>query len=127
MLTFERRPTTDLAEVVSFYRDGLGFDVLFEFENHDGFDGVILGRKGGAYHLEFTRKAGHKVPQAPTDDNLLVFYIPDATEWEAAVARMEQNGHASVDAFNPYWDKRGRTFVDPDGYRVVLENAAWEA
>ncbi len=26
---------------------------------------------------------------------------------------------------NPYWDKLGRTFEDPDGYRVVLQNADW--
>src|SRR5262245_60103169 len=54
------RPTDDLAALVPFYRDGLGFEVLFSFTDHDGFDGVMLGRKGAAYHLEFTRKAGHK-------------------------------------------------------------------
>src|SRR5262249_31799207 len=48
-------------------------------------DGVMLGRKGAAYHLEFTRKAGHKVGRAPTADNLLVVYLPDAGEWERAV------------------------------------------
>jgi len=25
----------------------------------------------------------------------------------------------------PYWDAHGRTFEDLDGYRVVLQNAAW--
>jgi hypothetical protein len=57
--------------VVKFYRDGLGFEVLSEFKDHDGFDGVMLGRKGAAYHLEFTRKAGHKAGRAPTEDNAL--------------------------------------------------------
>ena len=75
------RPTDDLAAVVQFYRDGLGFEVLYEFKDHDGFDGVMLGRKGAAYHLEFTRKAGHKAGRAPTEDNLLVFYLPDEAEW----------------------------------------------
>jgi catechol 2,3-dioxygenase-like lactoylglutathione lyase family enzyme len=119
------RPTDDLAAVVGFYRDGLGFEVLYEFEDHDGFDGVMLGRKGAAYHLEFTRKAGHKAGRAPTEDNLLVFYLPDEAEWEAAVARLEGAGHGPVRAFNPYWDRAGRTFEDPDGYRVVLQNAGW--
>ena len=36
-------------------------------------------------------------------------------------------GCEPVEAFNPYWDKRGRTFEDPDGYRVVLQNARWPA
>ena len=75
------RPTDDLAAVVKFYRDGLGLEVLYEFD-HNGFDGVMLGSKGAVHHLEFTRKAGHKAGRAPTEDNLLVFYLPD----EAALA-----------------------------------------
>ena len=119
------RPTDDLAAVVRFYRDGLGLDVLYEFKDHDGFDGVFLGRKGAGYHLEFTRKAGHPAGKAPTEDNLLVFYLPDRAEWQQAVERLEGHGYRPVPAFNPYWDRHGKTFADPDGYRVVLQNAAW--
>ena len=36
------RPTDQLAAVVKFYHDGLGFEVLYEFHDHDGFDGVML-------------------------------------------------------------------------------------
>jgi catechol 2,3-dioxygenase-like lactoylglutathione lyase family enzyme len=121
------RPTDDLVAAVAFYRDGLGFEVLYEFRDHDGFDGVMLGHRGAAYHLEFTRKVGHAAGHAPTADNLLVFYLPDETQWHAAVARMEKVGCRPVPAFNPYWDRKGRTFEDPDGYRVVLQNAAWAA
>ena len=119
------RPTDDLSAVIRFYRDGLGFEVLAEFTDHDGFDGVMLGGRGAGYHLEFTRAAAHPAGRAPTKDNLLVFYLPDESAWRAAVARMERAGHAPVAAFNPYWDRRGRTFEDPDGYRVVLQNATW--
>jgi hypothetical protein len=38
---------------------------------------------------------------------------------------MEHHGHRPVKSFNPYWDKKGKTFEDPDGYRVVLQHAAW--
>ena len=48
------RPTDNLPEVVEFYRDGLGLEVLSSFSGHKDFDGVILGRKGSPYHLEFT-------------------------------------------------------------------------
>ena len=120
------RPSDDLEAVVRFYRDGLGFEVLYEFRDHDGFDGVMLGRRGAAYHLEFTRKAGHRVGRAPTDDNLLVFYLPGKAEWAAAVARLRDAGHRPVEAFNPYWDRSGLTFEDPDGYRVVLQNERWD-
>ena len=119
------RPTDHLAEVVRFYRDGLGFDVLGEFEDHDGFDGVMLGHAGHAYHLEFTSKRDHPAGRAPTADNLLVFYLPDGADWQQVVDRMQTNGFAPVTSFNPYWDRHGRTFEDPDGYRVVLQNAAW--
>jgi len=121
------RPTDQLAAVVAFYRDGLGLEVLGSFENHDGFDGVMLGLPGLGWHLEFTSKKGHRVGRAPSEDNLLVFYLPDVERWRAAVARMEGAGFVAVTSFNPYWDKRGRTFEDPDGYRVVLQNGEWGA
>lgn len=37
------RPTDHLNEILRFYRDGLGLDVLYEFTDHEGFDGVMLG------------------------------------------------------------------------------------
>jgi catechol 2,3-dioxygenase-like lactoylglutathione lyase family enzyme len=119
------RPSDDLDAVVRFYRDGLGFEVLSQFKDHDGFDGVMLGLEGAPYHLEFTRKSGHAAGKAPTEENLLIFYIPDKAEWQQAIARMETTGRASVTAFNPYWDRNGKTYADPDGYRVVLQNADW--
>lgn len=119
------RPTDRLDEVVAFYRDGCGLAVLGSFEDHEGFDGVMLGLPGQQYHLELTSKRGHTVGRAPTKDNLLIFYLPDAEEWHAAVERLRAAGHEPVTSFNPYWDRQGRTFEDPDGYRVVLQNAAW--
>lgn len=119
------RPTDDLDALIPFYRDGLGLEVLYRFEDHEGFDGVMLGAAGAPYHLEFTRARGHAAPRAPSQDHLLVFYLPEAAAWRAAVARMQAAGFAPVAAFNPYWDRQGATFEDPDGYRVVLQNAAW--
>lgn len=119
------RPTDDIPALIKFYREGLGFDLLFEFKDHDGFDGVMLGHPSAPYHLEFTRKQGHLAGRAPTQDNLLVFYLPDRADWNRAVARLQDAGHQSVPAFNTYWDKSGKTFEDPDGYRVVLQNASW--
>ena len=119
------RPSDDLEPIVRFYRDGLGFAMLYEFRDHDGFDEIMLGHPGVGYHLEFTRRHEHQVGKAPTDDKLLVFYVPEREEWERAVRRMEALGHIPVEPANPYWRKQGRTFADPDGYRVVLQNAAW--
>lgn len=119
------RPTDHLEEVIRFYRDGLGLRVLGSFDNHQGFDGVMIGLPGEPYHLEFTRKLGHSVGKAPTQDNLLVFYLPEEGQWNAGVERMRAIGCEPVESFNPYWDRAGATFEDPDGYRVVLQNAAW--
>ena len=119
------RPTDHLAEVVRFYTTGVGLARLDEFRDHDGFDGVMLGVPGASWHLEFTRKSDRAAGRAPTDDNLLVFYLPDPAEWQAAVDRMIGAGYEPVPSFNPYWDRDGRTFEDPDGYRVVLQRGSW--
>ena len=119
------RPSDDLDAVVRFYRDGLGFDMLGRFFDHDGFDGVMLGHEAAAYHLEFTHHRGHPAGRAPTRENLLIFYLPDRDTWQATVARLERAGHAHVAPLNPYWGRQGRTYEDPDGYLVVLENASW--
>jgi len=96
--------------------------VLESFRGHDGFDGVILGHPDLACHIEFTHRPGHRVGRAPSQDHLLVFYLPDFTRWREAVERMRAAGHAPVASLNPYWDRLGRSFEDPDGYRVVLQN-----
>ncbi len=119
------RPTDRLHDIAAMYEKGLGFGVLSSFSGHDGFDGIILGHPGHPYHLEFTQQSGHDVGKAPTKDHLLVFYVADSGEWRAACERMTAAGFEQVPSYNPYWDERGRTFEDLDGYRVVLENAAW--
>jgi len=120
------RPTDNLDEVTKFYRDGLGFAELSRFEDHDGFDGVMLGLPGAPYHLEFTKARGHRAGRAPTTDNLLVFYLPDERQWNDAVSRFKQSGYKPISSFNPARDRYGLTFEDPAGYRVVLQHAAWD-
>lgn len=54
-----------------------------------------------------------------------IICLPAPTDWHAAVQRMEAAGYAPVSVYNRYWDEHGRTFEDPDGYRMVLQRAAW--
>lgn len=119
------RASDDLDALLHFYQRGMGLALLYRFTDHDGFDGIMLGREGAPYHLEFTRARGHVAGRAPTRDNLLVFYLPDTGEWNEAVRRMRNAGFDPVPSFNPYWDRAGVTFEDPDGYRVVLQNEPW--
>ena len=119
------RPSDNLDANIHFYRDGLGMELHDRFEDHAGFEGVMVGGKDAPYHFEFTRKRGHAAPRAPSADNLLVFYFGDPAEWKAAVTRMKSFGYSPVRSFNPYWDVDGMTFEDPDGYRVVLQNGSY--
>jgi len=107
------------------YRDGLGLSVIARFTDHDGFDGVMLGADGIDYHIELTCSRRHAVQPSPTQEDLLVFYLPEPDAWRLACTRIVAAGFRPVASFNPYWDRSGRTFEDPDGYRVVLQNAAW--
>lgn len=120
------RPTDSIEALLPFYRDGLGLSVLGHFEDHAGFDGVMLGQPGGPYHFEFTHHRGHEVGRAPTKDNLVVFFLPEREEWEAAVLRMRRSGFEPVPSYNPYWDILGATYEDADGYRVVFQRALWQ-
>lgn len=119
------RPSDDLEALVPFYVGGLGFEILSRFGEHDGFDGIMVGHPGYPYHLEFTCHRGHKVGRAPTEDHLLVFYLPEAAAYRAALSRMAAAGIPPVRSYNPFWDEGGATFEDPDGYRVVLTSRAW--
>ena len=121
------RPTDDIEALLPFYRDGLGLAVLARFEDHEGFDGIMLGGDGQPYHLEFTRTRKHAAGRAPSPEHLLVFYLPENATWQAAVDRMVAAGFEPVASFNPYWDRQGVTFEDPDGYRVVLQKTRWPA
>ncbi|QDU69280.1 VOC family protein [Engelhardtia mirabilis] len=119
------RPTEQLAAIVAMYRDGLDFELIGSFEAHEGFDGAMLGAPGGPYHLEFTQEEGGGAGEPPSPENLLVFYIEDEAQWSRRCDRMAAAGFAQVPAHNPYWDRGGRTFVDLDGYRVVIYRGSW--
>src|SRR6478672_2534605 len=101
------RPTDHLEEVVRFYTQGVGLAKLSSFQDHAGFDGVMLGLVGSPYHLEFTRRRGDTAGRAPTKDNLLVFYLPDKQVWESAIEKMTAAGYQSIAPYNPYWDRDG--------------------
>jgi len=115
------RHTDRLEEVVSFYRDGVGLPEIGRFRNHDGYDGVFLEVPGSGAHLEFTAAGGHAGPE-PHPESLLVLYLGDAAEVAAIAARLNAD---PVQAANPYWERHGLTFEDPDGFRVVIVPKRW--
>ena len=119
------RPVSDLGRASEMYCRGLGLRVLASFQDHEGFDGVILGVAQASVHFELTRCTRHPVAPSPSPEDLAVFYLPSAHEWRLACEHMVAAGFREVRSFNPYWQRFGRTFEDPDGYRTVLQNARW--
>ena len=118
------RPTRSLQELIKFYCEGLGLEVVGSFTAHAGYSGVMIGLPGSDYHLEFTEhedSPGQNYPP-PSRDNLLVFYIPERAAVERRAARLAAMGYAAVAPENPYWQERAVTIEDPDGWRVVLMN-----
>ncbi len=85
----------------------------------------MLGFEGSSYHFEFTRCSTHPVEPRPTPEDLLVFYAPAPAAWNESHRRMLGAGFKQVASFNPYWEAGGRTYEDPDGYRIVLQQAQW--
>ena len=120
------RPVSDLSRAVTMYCQGLGLRRIGSFEDHEGFDGVMLGIPGASYHFELTRCRSHPVTATPTPEDLAVFFVPDPFDWKRSCENMLAAGFQRVQTFNPDWDRRGRTFEDFDGYRIVLQNATYD-
>lgn len=51
-----------------------------------------------------------------------MLYYPQIAEWQEQCEKMLTAGFVAVSAYNPYWYVSSKTFVDHDGYRVVLQN-----
>jgi catechol 2,3-dioxygenase-like lactoylglutathione lyase family enzyme len=119
------RASANLDALLPFYADGLGLQVLFRFDDHEGFDGLIIGHVGAPVHFEFTTCKEAVPTRIPDDDDLVVIYVGDTDEVRKIADRMSRNGFSPVASKNPYWDRTGVTFADPEGFRVVLESANW--
>lgn len=119
------RPVSLLSKSCQMYCDGLGLIKIGEFTDHDGFSGCMVGHKDLPWHLEFTQCLTHPLRPSPSVDDLLVLYLPEKDRWDAACSAMDSAGFRRVNAFNPYWDRKGVTFEDDDGYRVVIQNMRW--
>lgn len=113
------RHTLSLQPIINFYTLIIGLDILGEFTNHAGYDGVFLGRRNLNWHLEFTT-TGESVDYQFDEDDLLVFYPESKEDYNEIIVRIEKNNIIKTVAKNPYWQENGITIKDPDGYRIVI-------
>src|SRR5690348_10569682 len=119
------RACRDIDELTRQYTLGLGLEVLSSWRDHEGFDGAVLGHVHAPWHLEFIHDRQAEPPPPPHEEQLLVFYLADPGEWESRCAAMLAAGFTVVGNGNPYWERNGRTFVDAEGGRTVLNRGAW--
>lgn len=68
------RHTQNLEKLIGFYTKVLDFRVLGDFKDHNGYDGVFLGKDKENWHLEFTQDSN--IPESQFDeDDILVFIL----------------------------------------------------
>jgi catechol 2,3-dioxygenase-like lactoylglutathione lyase family enzyme len=119
------RPTNQLDNIIRFYTEALELDIIGQFKDHDGFDGVMIGLPGKTHHLEFTQHSSNTSLTKPTEENLLVFYFDDPEEYSKTNKRLQDAGHQPIPPANPYWLNKSETYEDPDKWRIVLFNGLY--
>lgn len=113
------RHTDDLEKIKLFYVDILGFELLGNFENHDSYDGIFIGKEGFDWHLEFT-KSNEKANHFSDEDDILVFYPETMSEYNLLIEKLATNNILIIPSKNPYWNINGKMILDPDGYRIII-------
>jgi catechol 2,3-dioxygenase-like lactoylglutathione lyase family enzyme len=110
----------DLARSDEFYAGLLGLVPRGGFRDHDGYDGRFFALPGGG---ELELVAGPVDPAPGTEEHLLVLYLRTLDEVRSIAATLTAAGVTAVTSPNPYWNRFGHTFLDPDGYRIVIAAA----
>ena len=118
------RPCRDLAAAELFWVAGAGLEVLLRVDGsaEGGHRLLMVGLPGAGWHLELVEDPS--VDPLPTEEDLLVLYLgrPLSAQDDG---RLAAAGGRRVTARNPYWEQWGRTWEDPDGYRLVLAHRTW--
>jgi catechol 2,3-dioxygenase-like lactoylglutathione lyase family enzyme len=119
------RHTNNLEQIKSFYTTILGLELLGGFQNHNGYDGVFIGKPNENWHLEFTQSDSYP-NHSFDDDDIMVFYPNTKLEFELIIDNLKQHSVVFIKSKNPYWndpeDSVGKMFLDHDGYPVVISH-----
>lgn len=119
------RASNDIQRISKMYCEGLGLRILGSFEDHSGFDGIMLGSEEVDYHFEFTHEHMKMAPPSNSPEQLIVFYIGSISQTEVLREQMINAGFKVVKSCNPYWDQHGYTLEDFETYRIVLCHRNW--
>lgn len=115
------RHTNNLVKIKSFYIDVLGFELLGNFENHNNYNGLFIGKPNENWHLEFTKSKEIINFNFGTED-YLVFYPENAIDYNAIIKRIAENKIEFIQSKNPYWNENGKIILDPNGFSIIISN-----
>ena len=113
------RHTRNLKEVEQFYKEILNFEKLGGFENHNGYDGIFLGKANLNWHLEFT-SSDDSPKQIFDEDDLLVFYPEKKEDYLFILEQIKKKKIPSCEPKNPYWKENGILIKDPDNFGIII-------
>lgn len=119
MIFRNARHTQNLESIISFYTSILRFNILGSFENHNGYDGVFLGKENTDWHLEFT-STNEVINSKYDEDDILVFYPTNEKEYEQIVKNIKENNIEILLSKNPYWKENGILIQDPDKFNIII-------
>lgn len=112
------RHTNNLENIEAFYITILGFERLGGFQDHNGYDGVFIGKPNLGWHFEFTQ-SDDLVNHTFDEDDIIVLYPETILEYTTLIHSISTN-ISFITSKNPYWNQNGKMFLDPDGYRIVI-------
>lgn len=111
--------TANLDRIKEFYTSILGFIVLGEFTNHDGYNGAFLGFNNENWELEFTEDGNEPIHSCDEDD-LIVFYPETLYQFETVLSAIQTAELPVYEPKNPYWKTNGICIKDPDGFGIIV-------
>jgi hypothetical protein len=115
------RHTNNLDLIKSFYLNILGLELLGDFEDHNGYDGIFMGKSSLSWHLEFT-KSSDIVDFNFGAEDYLVFYPENDGEYQSILNRISESKIKYVVSKNPFWNSNGKIILDPDGFQIIISN-----
>ncbi|KAF2506757.1 VOC family protein [Flavobacterium zhairuonense] len=113
------RHTDDLKKIEDFYVNVLGFEQLGEFQNHNNYNGIFIGKSGLEWHFEFTQ-SNNKAKHTFDEDDVVVLYPKSILDYNNLISKIEHHNISTITAANPFWNENGKMIQDPDGYRIVI-------
>ncbi|MHC0441860.1 VOC family protein [Flavobacterium sp. 3-210] len=113
------RHTDDLKRIEDFYVNVLGFEQLGEFQNHNNYNGIFIGKSGLDWHFEFTQ-SNNKATHTFDEDDVIVLYPKSFLDYNNVINKIEHHNISTITAANPFWNENGKMIQDPDGYRIVI-------